>query len=174
MSLGLAIFASVVLVLAVYHKQFRKFLFYAIAVGVALSAIGFGGVYLYNRHEAAKYEQHLQAVKSCVERNKNIGDVLDQLAALNGKSLEEKCESDPELKVTSTAESKTPTTRTPGVVTIYGGETLKVINSGEAGFIPLIYLGRNQKFVVTCGTYNDNGVKPNLNPVVEGTTITCK
>ena len=174
MSLGLAIFASVVLVLAVYHKQFRKFLFYAIAIGAVLGAIGFGGIYLYDRYEAAKYEKHRQAVSSCVERNKNVGDMLDQLAALNGKSLEEKCESDPELKITSTAESKTPKAQTPGVVTIYGGETLKVMNSGEAGFIPLIYLGRNQKFVVTCGTYKDNGVKPNLNPVIEGTTITCK
>ena len=36
MSLGLGIFASVVLVLAVYHKQFRKFLLYAVAVGIVL------------------------------------------------------------------------------------------------------------------------------------------
>jgi hypothetical protein len=38
----------------------------------------------------------------------------------------------------------------------------------------LIYLRHNQKFAVTCGTYNDNGVKLNSNPVIIGTTITCK
>jgi hypothetical protein len=180
MSLGLAIFASVVLVLAVYHKQFRKVLLYAIAVGAVLGAIIFGGIYLYDRHEAAKYEKHLQAVKSCVD--KNVGNIFDEIAA-TGKSVEEQCESDPTLTITATkAQAKTST---PEIVPIYGGETLKIVKPGEetggrkvpplqAGFIPLLYMGRNQKFSVICGTYIDNGAKPSLNPVIEGTTITCK
>jgi hypothetical protein len=185
MSIGLAIFASVVLVLAVYHKQFRKVLLYAIAVGVVLSAIGFAGVYLYNRHKAAKYEKHRQAVNSCVERNKNVGDIdiFDQIAA-TGKSLEERCESDPTLNITPT---KTQTkTSTPEIIPIYVGETLKIVKAGEetgarkvtpiAGAIPLLYMGRGQKFTVTCGTYegNINGSNPSFNLVIEGTTITCK
>jgi hypothetical protein len=132
MSLELAIFASVVLVLAVYHKQFRKFLFYAIAIGAALGAIGFGGIYLYDRYEAAKYEKHRQAVASFVERNrKNSGDIFDRVAA-TGKSLEEECESNTALMLPPQP-VKAPE---PGVVTIHGGETLNIVNSGEAGFPP--------------------------------------
>jgi hypothetical protein len=181
MSLGLAIFASVVLVLAVYHKQFRKVLLYTIAVGAALSAIGFGGVYVYDRHEAAQYAKHRQAVGSCVERNKNVGDIFDQLAALNGKSLEDQCETDPTLNI---APTKTQAkTSAPETIPIYGGETLKIIKSGEeaggrkvtpiAGAIPMLYLGHNQKFVVACGNYNEKN-NPAPNPVIEGITITCK
>ena len=184
MSLGLAVFASVVLVLAVYHKQFRKVLLYTIAVGAVLSGIGFAGFYVYNRHETAKYEKHLQAVKSCVERN-NVGDIFDQLAALNGKSLEETCESNTSLNIQV---SKTPTAKatTVNVIPIYGGETLRIVTASEAtsggkrpdfiATVPLLYLGRGQKFAVTCGTYegNINGSSPSFNPVIEGTTITCK
>src|SRR5467141_3140495 len=116
MSLGLGIFASVVLVLAVYHKQFRKFLFYALGVGIVLGAIGFGGIYIYDRYEAAKYQKHREAVNSCVERNKIVGDIFDQIAA-TGKSLEEQCESDPTLKITPTkTQAKTSA---PGITPIY-------------------------------------------------------
>ncbi len=180
MSLGLAIVASVVLVLAVYNKPFRKVLLYTIAVGAALGAIGFGGIYLHDRYEAAKYQKHRQAVSGCVERNKNVGDVFDQLAASNGKSLEEKCESDPTLSIALT---KTQATTTPGIIPIYGGETLKIVKPGEetggrkvtpiAGAIPLLYLGHDQKFTVTCGNYNEKN-NPAPNPVIKGTTITCK
>ena len=184
MSLGLAIFASVVLVLAVYHRQFRRVLLYTIVIGAVLGAIGFGGVYLYDRHEAAKNEKHRQAVNSCIERNRNVGDVFDQVIALKGKSLEERCDSDPEFKIISTGESKASTT--PGVIQIYGGETLKIAKASEAtsgskkpdfiAVVPLLYLGRDQRFTVTCGTYQGNidGSNPSFSPVIEGTTITCK
>jgi hypothetical protein len=147
MSLGLAIFASVVLVLAVYHKQFRKVLLYTIAVGA----------------------------------NKNVGDIFDQLAALNGKSLEDQCETDPTLNIIPTKTQAKASA--PEIIPIYGGETSKIIKSEEeaggrkvtpiAGAIPLLYLGHNQKFVVACGNYNEKN-NPAPNPVIEGITITCK
>lgn len=184
MSLGLAIFASVVLVLAVYNKQFRKFLIYAVVIAAVLGAIGFGGVYVYDRYQSAKYQRHRQAVTACIERNKNnFGDIFDQITTLNGKSLEEQCESDTTLNITPT---KTPTTKssTPGIIPIYGGETLRVVKASEAtsngkvpdfvGVVPLLYLGHNQKFTVTCGSYGDGSDIPRSNPVIEGMTITCK
>jgi hypothetical protein len=180
MSLGLAIFASVVLVLAVYHKQFRKILLYTIAVGAALSVIGLSGVYLYDHYETAKYEKHRQAVASCVERNKkNNGDIFDRIAA-TGKSLEEECESNTALMIPP----RPAIAPEPQVVVIYGGDTLKIAEPGEApngqkvpeGSVPLLYLGRHQKFEVTCGTYRGNidGSNKSFAPAIHGETITCE
>jgi hypothetical protein len=182
MNLGLAIFASVVLVLAVYHKQFRTVLLYAIAVGAVLGAIGFGGVYLYDRREAAKYEAHRLAVNDCIDRNKNV-DIFDQLVDLKGKSLEERCELDPQFEIVAVESTPSTTSTTPGTISIYGGETLRIVKPNVAAIkgkvpdfvalVPLLYLGHDQKFTVTCGNYNEKN-NPAPNPVIEGTTITCK
>ena len=158
MNLGLAVFASVVLVLAVYHKPFRKVLLYTIAVGAVLAAIGFGGVYLYERHEAATYEAHRRAVGSCVERNKNVGNVLEQIAALNGKSLEEACEADSTLKITPTKAQVAP------IVAVRGGDTLQItppqnFKNGSPDFIPTIYLGHHQVYDFECGDSGEKAVK---------------
>ena len=51
MSIGIAIFASVVLLLVVFHKTFRKVFFWAAGVAVVGGAMYFGVSYLYERHQ---------------------------------------------------------------------------------------------------------------------------
>jgi hypothetical protein len=63
--LGVAVFASVVLILAVYHKGFRKVVFWAGAVTVILG----GSYFAYDRYTTwQQTKAHKQAVKDCVAR----------------------------------------------------------------------------------------------------------
>jgi hypothetical protein len=48
MSLGIALFASVVLVLAVYNPKFRKVLFWFVGVSAGLAVVIGAGVYVYS------------------------------------------------------------------------------------------------------------------------------
>jgi|SRR5271155_4126104 len=51
MTLGLGVFASVVLILLVYNEKFRKVMFWLSGIGAVCAGLFFGGVYLYNAHE---------------------------------------------------------------------------------------------------------------------------
>ncbi len=53
-SLFISVLASVVLVLAVYHKQFRKVFFWVAGISVAGAGIFFLSVRLYHKHEAKR------------------------------------------------------------------------------------------------------------------------
>src|ERR1700674_3310721 len=71
MSLGIAIFASVVLILLVYNQQFRKIFFWIAGVGAVLTGLVLG-MYLYRIHkekvavaETAKQKIRVQA---CLDR----------------------------------------------------------------------------------------------------------
>jgi hypothetical protein len=55
------------------------------------------------------------------------------------------------------------------VAEIRGGETLRVISSNEPGFVPLVYLGHHQKFVLWCGNFGEQGTKVHM----DGDTISC-
>lgn len=91
-SLGLGVFASVVLILAVYHKGFRKVVLWAGAVIVILALLGAGGYFAYDQYTTWQQKKaddkaaatHRQAVKDCVNRFPNA-DIFDQAA----------CEKDP-------------------------------------------------------------------------------
>jgi|SRR6516225_535424 hypothetical protein len=56
MNLGEALFASVVLILAVYNARFRKALLWFVVVAVAVAAVGGAGWYGYSRWQAYKEE----------------------------------------------------------------------------------------------------------------------
>ena len=87
MSLGLGVFASVVLILAVYHKGFRKVVLWTGAVTIILGLLGLGGYFAYDRYTTWQQQKagekaaaaHKQAVKDCVARFPNA-DVFDQAA----------------------------------------------------------------------------------------------
>jgi hypothetical protein len=73
MSIGIAIFASVVLVLLVYNKPFRKVFFWIAGISAVIGALIVAGVYLSDRHTAKveakrQAEQHAAAVKACIAR----------------------------------------------------------------------------------------------------------
>ena len=59
MTLGTALFASVVLILAVFHKPFRKI---AIVAGI-LVGVFYGGRYAYDKHKERVYYQREVACK---------------------------------------------------------------------------------------------------------------
>src|SRR5258708_2322389 len=50
--MGIGIFASVVLVLVVYHATFRKVFFWVAGISTVVGVLIVSGVYLYDRHEA--------------------------------------------------------------------------------------------------------------------------
>ncbi len=69
------------------------------------------------------------------------------------------------------------------VIEIRGGETLKYIQPASlpslsqkpgdvplnAGLVPILYLGHNQKFVLFCGVFGEQGAPP----IVKDSTATC-
>jgi hypothetical protein len=65
MDIGLAIFASVVLILAVYHPTFRKVFFWLLGIAAVGTVLFYGGLYLYSVHQEnvrqAEYHQKYEA-----------------------------------------------------------------------------------------------------------------
>jgi len=62
------------------------------------------------------------------------------------------------------------------VIEIHGGETLKYIPPPsnlprlDAGFVPILYLGHNQKFFLSCGVLGEQGTPA----IVKDSTATCQ
>ena len=86
MSIGIAIFASVVLLLVVYHKTFRKVAFWTAGITVALMGVSYGGYYLYNSYEAhaeekRQHAEHDVAVKACQGRFPHVSSSDDEISA---------------------------------------------------------------------------------------------
>jgi hypothetical protein len=79
-SLGVAVFASVVLVLAVYHKGFRKVVLWAGGIVVILALLGAGSYFAYDRYTTRQQQKaHKQAIKDCLARFPKA-DTLDEVA----------------------------------------------------------------------------------------------
>jgi hypothetical protein len=76
MSLGAAVFASVVLVLAVYHKGFRKVLLWTCAIAAALGLLAVACYFAYDRYSTWQADRDAQkqkvviaeGVKACMLR----------------------------------------------------------------------------------------------------------
>jgi hypothetical protein len=58
-SIGLGIFASVVLILAVYHPGFRKVLLWTAGVALSVAVIGLLGYFAYDRYETWSTEREI-------------------------------------------------------------------------------------------------------------------
>jgi hypothetical protein len=67
-SLGLGVFASVVLVLAVYHKGFRKVLLWSAVVTASLALLGTALYFGYDRYTTWKADQAAQKQKAAVDK----------------------------------------------------------------------------------------------------------
>ncbi len=63
------------------------------------------------------------------------------------------------------------------VIAIHGGETLQIVpvpptpGGLESGFIPIVYLGHDQKFVMACGNYGETQVPTTFPKIERGNTV---
>src|SRR5215472_8632888 len=63
-----AVFSSTILVLAVYHKQFRKVFFWFAGISAIAAGIFFLSVRLYRKHEAKQQAEAERKIQGCVAR----------------------------------------------------------------------------------------------------------
>jgi hypothetical protein len=86
-SLGVGIFASVVLILAVYHRGFRKILFWTTGVAVALALIGAGGYFGYTNWQTKRAAKKEQSAGYYVRAQQNGNYIIEH----DGRQLMVKC-----------------------------------------------------------------------------------
>jgi len=68
MSIGIAIFASVVLVLVVYNRDFRKFIAWSAGISTALAAVVFGFVFLRDYQRQKEFDRGAAKAAADAER----------------------------------------------------------------------------------------------------------
>jgi hypothetical protein len=108
-SIGTAIFCSVVLVLLVINKPFRKVMAWIAGIGAILAAVGAGGYWVYLKHQdhIAKLEADKWAaakparVAECMERHRKAAAVTGWFIAPYGAVKKE----DGQIDVQATCES---------------------------------------------------------------------
>jgi hypothetical protein len=88
LSLGLAVFASVVLILAVYHRGFRKVLLWTSLVIVVLAGLALAAYFGYDRYTTWKADRALK--KQQAETEKGVQDCIARLGALPGMDMLDK------------------------------------------------------------------------------------
>lgn len=176
MILGAAIFASVVLILLVYHEKFRKVFFWIAGISVVLVGLFYLGLYLYSVHqdhvaEAARLADetakanHKKLVDACLDRYSKSG-YIDPYQKFGGSlDTEGTCDQNPN---TDWGKPKIK------FVEIHGGDTLRIaplqkFSAGTPDFIPLVYLGHRQTFTFACGNYGE----PSTNVVIKKGDIEC-
>ena len=157
MTLGTALFASVVtsvvLVLAVYHKPFRRVFLWVAGISVLGAGIFFLSAHLYRQHEARKQADREGKFTACVARFP-VPYVLDG-ERMSRSAIASACERNPDFAPVQNS------SYLANIVEIHGGGTLKITPAqkfspeGEPDVIPIIYLGHQQTFVLTCGNYGD-------------------
>ena len=149
-----AVFSSTILVLAVYHKQFRKIFFWIAGVSAVASGIFLLSMRLYRKHEARVHAEAEQRIQACVVRFP-IPYVLDG-QRMSAFAIASACSRNPDF-------SPVPNPNyLANIVEIRGGGTLQITPSqhfspdGEPDAIPIIYLGHHQTFLLTCGNYGES------------------
>jgi uncharacterized membrane protein len=177
MSLGIAIFASVVLILLVYNQQFRKAFFWIAGVGAVLTCLVVLGMYLYRIHKEkvaeAKTAKQKIRVQACwdrfpkpeenyyVDANGTRMDVFDVVA---------ECEKNPDVKL-QTAGPWVKYQAKDRTLVIRGGDTLKLsspqnFTNGVPDFFPVVFLANHQAIVFQCGDLSGKFPKTDGNVVV--------
>ena len=148
-----AVFSSTVLVLAVYHKQFRKVFFWVAGISAIAAGIFFLSALLYRKHEARQGAEAEQKIQACVARFP-IPYVLDG-QRMSTFAIASACSRNPDF-------SPVPNSNyLANIVGIRGGGTLQITPAqkfspeGEPDSIPIIYLGHRQTFLLTCGNYGE-------------------
>lgn len=165
MTLGTGIFASVlsstVLVLAAFHKPFRKVLFWAAGAAAMAAGIFFLSVRLYRKHEVRVQAESQRRFQACVARFP-IPYVFDG-ERVSAFAIASACARNPDFAPAANS------SYLANVVEIRGGGTLQITPrqqfspDGEPDFIPIIYLGHRQTFVLTCGNYGEPQTTVSIN-----------
>lgn len=157
MTLGTAIFASVfsstILVLAVYHKQFRKVFFWFAGISAIAAGVFFLSVRLYRKHEVKQHAEAERRILACIARFP-IPYVLEG-QRMSAFAIASTCAKNPDFTPVLSS------SYVASIVEIRGGGTLQITPpqkfspDGEPDSIPIIYLGRRQTFLLTCGNYGE-------------------
>ena len=166
MTLGAAIFASVVLVLLVYNKPFRKASAWVAGVLAGIILVGGLGWYAYGKYQ--DYSQakqpaalHKKLVDACIARFFSTSDYRNTDEWAPYLDVTTTCENNPNEDWSVNANASTGS-----VIEIHGGETLKIVRSKSTGTstpfdmsksAPIVYLGRNQKLQLPCGNFGEQG-----------------
>ena len=165
MTLGTALFASiltsVVLVLAVYHKPFRKVCFWVGGTAAIAGGILFLSVRLYRKHETKQRAETERRIQACVAR-------FPVPYVFNGErmsafAIASACARNPDFAPAPNS------SYLANIVEIRGGGTLQISPrqrfspEGEPDFIPIIYLGHRQTFLLSCGNYGEQATAVSIN-----------
>lgn len=171
MTLGTAVFtsvlSSVVLVLAVYHKPFRKVFFWASGVSAFAAGLVFVSVHFYHRHKARQQAETEQKINACIARFPVPYTFEGQ--RLSASAIASACARNPDF-----APVPNPS-YVASIVEIHGGGTLQITPpqkfspDGDPDVIPVIYLGHHQTFVLTCGNYGE----PETSVTVNQGVVSC-
>ena len=148
-----AVFSSTVLVLAVYHKQFRKIFFWVAGTLAIAAGAFFLSARLYGKHEAKQRAEAEQKIRACVARFPNPYVFDGQ--RMSASAIDSACAKNPDFSPVLSS------SYVASIVPIRGGGTLQITPAqkfspdGEPDSIPIIYLGRRQTFLLTCGNYGE-------------------
>lgn len=167
MTLGVAIFASVVLILLVYNKPFRKVSAWVAGAVVVVLVLYSFGVYVSDWHtnRVAKRE-YQKAVAACIARFPHAANANDQSCQEDPSPANDTwrvVESEPIPPKGFVKVSPPPSNP---IIKIYGGEILEAVparpstNPKEidlsAGLVPMVYLRHGQTFAFICGDPNEH------------------
>ncbi len=165
MTLGTALFASVfssvVLVLAVYHKQFRKVFFWVAGISAMGAGVFFLSVHLYRTHKAKQQAETERKINACMARFP-VPYILDG-ERMSAFAIASACTRNPDFAPVANS------SYLANIVEIRGGGTLQITPpqqfspDGDPDFIPILYLGHHQTFVLTCGNYGEPGTSISIN-----------
>lgn len=165
MTLGTALFASVcssvVLVLAVYHKRFRKVFFWVGGISAVGAGIFFLSVHLYHKHEAKQRAETERRIKACMARFP-VPYILDG-ERMSAFAIASACARNPDFAPAANS------SYLANIVEIRGGGTLQITppqqfsSDGDPDLIPIIYLGHHQTFVLSCGNYGEPATSISIN-----------
>ena len=188
MNIGEALVVCTVLMLAVFRPDFRKFLLWSVAVGVALGVLA-GGIWwartAYQGHvEHVATAKHRAAADACVKRLTGIApNTSPDTLPVDWFATVDACEKNPEttravpdyqsIACANGAIDAVCNNRPHGSVEIRGGETLKVAKVSNPptpqgnqwdveNFVPMVYLGHHQTFIFSCGVYGEQGTSPTI------------
>lgn len=148
-----AVFSSTILVLAVYHKPFRKVFFWVAGSFAIAAGVFFLSVRFYSKHEAKQRAEAEQKIRACVARFPSPY-VLDG-QRMSASAIASACVKNPDFSPVLSS------SYVASIVEIRGGGTLQITPpqkfspDGEPDSIPIIYLGHRQTFLLTCGNYGE-------------------
>jgi len=162
-----AVFSSTILVLAAYRKQFRTVFFWVAGTAAIATGLFFLSVRFYRQHEARLQAESQRRFQACVARFP-VPYVLDG-ERMSAFAIASACERNPDFAPVANS------SYLANVVEIRGGGTLQITPrqqfspDGEPDFIPIIYLGHRQTFVLTCGNYGE----PQTSVSINNGLVTC-